>query len=92
MLLRLQLVAHPGQGGIGLQGMVFGQEVRVVPARAVDGGERAHDHPLHSRGRRRGQALRRGGIRGQVGDDQPPGPGLRGVLAGLLAAQVQAGG
>ena len=51
MLLGLQLVAHPGQRRIAPQLMLLAEESRVLAARAVHGGERAHHHVPDARRR-----------------------------------------
>ena len=50
---------------------------------------RREGHRAAERARRPGQALLWVVVRGQVGKDQPSGPGPGGVLAGLPSAQVQ---
>ena len=52
VLLRLQLVAHPGQGQAGLQRPLLGQELRVLSPGAVDGGEGPQHHVATRRPRR----------------------------------------
>ena len=100
MLLRLQLVAHPGQGGARLQRTVLGQEVRVVPARAVDGGEGAQHHAPHARGRGRGQEVqgpdrlqlvRVAGVAARVREERGVDDGLHLLLAEQLEQALVGG-
>ena len=59
VLLGLQLVAHPGERGVGLERPVLREEARVPAAGAVDRGEGADHDVLDAGGRGRGQDRQR---------------------------------